>query len=836
SFSTQTATVFTFYVSQTDVNGCESPRQPVSVSVVATPSAPAVSSVSLCQGATGQFSTTIPGALWYTAATGGIGSNQPPTLNNQTSGDQIVYVSQTLNGCESPRTAVKATIYPIPAAPAVLTSLSLCQNSPASSLTATGSGLIWYGQSGQLTGAPTPNTSIAGTQSFSVSQTVSGCESPRTPLTVRILTLPASPTADPAQFCVGTTPGSLSATGSSLKWYTGSVGGVGSAGSPSFSTQTATVFTFYVSQTDVNGCESPRQPVSVSVVATPSAPAVSSVSLCQGATGQFSTTIPGALWYTAATGGIGSNQPPTLNNQTSGDQIVYVSQTLNGCESPRTAVKATIYPIPAAPTAATTFLCQFSSSGSLSATGLSLTWYNQSGRLAGAPVPNTSLAGTQSYSVSQTVNTCESPRTAVSVVIRPAPSTPTAGSISYCINDVPRSLTAAGSNIKWYTTSTDGTSSPSSPAFFTEAAKVYTFYVTQTDTSGCESVRQPVSVSVVAPPSAPTVTAIQLLCQSSQASPLTASPNTGLIWQGPGVTAIDKAPTPITSQPGAFTYLVSQKAGSCTSPAAQIVVTVSATPDAPSVTSSVAFCIGDVPTPLSATGSNLTWYTNAERMGPSLTQVVPNTNQANITTYYVTQKNANNCESPTNRVEVRVSKRATASLSGDGYIYPGDSTAIRIRLTGDARWTLQADWLSKPIVIDDPKDSLHVEWVHPTKTTTYAITSLSTACGLGESVAPYTVRVISPLSAQPIAEPMWVNAYPNPTTGEVSVNWSSPTKQTVTLQIVNATGTIIKQVTRQSTSTPQTEVFHIDTQPAGMYFIQLKSISNGVMTKPIIKH
>ncbi|GAB3884890.1 Ig-like domain-containing protein [Spirosoma agri] len=824
-----------YYVSQT-VNGCESARQPISVSIVAAPSAPLVSSVTLCQGTPGQF-TTSPNVLWYTAATGGTGVPQPPTINSQTAGELTAYISQTVVGCESPRVAVKATVYSIPTAPTTTqSSFTICQFSTPASLSATGSGLLWYGQSGLLTGAPTPGTSLAGTQSYSVTQTINGCESLRTSVTVVISTAPVAPSAGSPAYCVGTTPASLTATGTNLKWYTATTSGTASSTPPNISTQTATVFTVYVSQTDANGCESPRQPVSVSIIATPSAPTVGSVSICQGASGQFSASIPGAFWYMAATGGVGSALPPTLNNQTSGEQTVYVTQTINGCESPRAAVKAIVNPIPVAPTAAPTLLCQFSNPSSLSATGSFLTWYNQSGKLASAPVPGTSLAGTQSYSVTQTINGCESPRATVTVTVRSASSTPTVSSVRYCINDVPRSITTVISNAKWYQSSTGGTSSATSPPFLTETAQVYTFYVTQTDTSGCESLRQPVSVSVVAPPSAPTVTAAQFLCQFSKASPLTASPNTGLTWQGPNINgSTEVAPTPNTLAAGIFSYSVTQRAGTCISSVAQITVTVAQAPSPPGAQSSVAFCVGTQSSPLSATGSNLTWYTNKDLTGPASTQVIPNTSQASLTTYYVTQKDANNCESQSNSVEVRVSKRATATLSGDGYVFPGDSTAIRIRLTGDPTWTLKVDWLPKPITIDNSKDSLYVLWVHPTQTTTYKVTSLSTGCGLGDSGASYQIRVITPLSAQPTLEPLSVNAYPNPTTGDLSVNWSSPTRQTVTLQLINAIGTIVKQVTRQSTSTPQTEVFHLDTQPAGLYFLQLKTPTNGVLSRTIVK-
>ena len=826
----------TYYVSQT-VNGCESARQPLSVSVVATPSAPTVSSVSLCQGGQAQFSMPIPNALWYTSETGGIGSAQPPTLNNQTAGEQTFYVSQTVDGCESLRATVKATVYPAPAAPTLPMSVPLCQFSTATSLTATGTNLTWYNQSGKLSGAPTPNTSMAGTQSYSVSQTINTCESTRATFNVTILAAPSAPPVTAARYCVGESPRSLTATGTNLKWYTLASGGTASDTLPNFSTDVANIFTFYVSQTDASGCESARQPLSVSVVAAPSAPSVNSVSLCQGGQAQFSMPISNALWYTSATGGTGSTQPPTLNNQTAGEQTFYVSQTVNGCESPRASVKATVYPIPAAPTIqAPTYLCQFSTPGSLTATGTSLIWYDQTGKLASAPIPNTSLTGTQSYSVSQIINTCESSRATVSVVVRSAPLNPTANSVRYCIGDNPRSLSAVGSNLKWYTSNSGGTSTITSPAFFTETANVLTFFVTQTDSMGCESLRQPVSVSVVAPPQAPTVTTDQQVCQSSKVGSLTASPNTGLVWQGPGITgSSETAPIPITTQPGTFTYLVTQKAGSCTSPAAQIFFTVAPTPAAPNVQTPAIFCVGTAGTPLSATGSNLTWYTSADHTGLSSSQIIPNTSQPSITTYYVTQRSTNNCESLNSAIEVRVSPKATATLSGDGEIYPGDSTAIRVRLTGDAPWTF-TDWTSKPITINNPKDSLYVAWVRPTSTTTYAIKNLMSTCGPGDSGAPYVLRVKSPLGNLSALEPLSVNAYPNPTSGDLIVNWSSPTKQTVTLQIVNASGIIIQQVSRPSMTTPQIEFFKLGSQPAGLYFLQIKITTNGMLTKPIIKH
>lgn len=827
----------TYYVSQT-VNGCESLRAAINITPNTGPPAPTVSSVSVCQGTQGQFPATVPNALWYTAVTGGTSSTLAPTIDSRTPGEQTVYVSQLVSGCESPRTAVKATIYAIPNAPTVPAQTTVCQNSTPTALTATGSSLSWYNQTGTKSIiAPTPGTSTTGVQSFSVTQTVNTCESPKATVSVVVTAAPAAPiAANSVRYCANQTPVSLTATGTNLRWYNQATGGIASTIPPSLTNTSADTFTIFVTQTDGNNCESLRQPISVSVIATPSAPSATSIALCQGGQGEFSTDIPNPLWYTSATGGTSSQKPPILNNQNAGEQTVYVSQTINGCESPRATLRAVVYPIPNAPTVpAQTTVCQNSTSTALSATsttpGALFTWYDQTNTKSSvAPTPITSGTGVQSFSVTQTVNTCESPKATVSVFVRAAPAPPIAASVRYCVRDITQPLSVTGTSLKWYDRQNGGSPS-NTPGFFTDSAQVYTFYVSQTDANNCESLRQPVSVSVVAAPPVPSVNANQVFCQNSRADTLKASPNTGLLWSVAGSTVTSEiAPIPATSQPNTFTYLVSQKAGSCVSSQAQIVVRIAPQPTRPSVTTAVSYCVGATSVPLSATGTNLTWYTAADRGGQTFTQIRPSTVQAGSTIYYVTQKNTDNCESPNSSVEVRVSNRATATLSGDGSVYPGDSTAIRVRLTGDGPWRFTFD--GQPIIATD---SLKVIWVHPSSTYEYRLLNLVTDCGAGTVSGPYLLRVLAPLATQSSIEPISVKAYPNPTTGDVAVDWSSPTRQAVTFQIINAAGTIVRQVTRQASTTPQTEHFQLDTQPAGTYFLKVQTDTNGVQGKSIIK-
>lgn len=337
----------------------------------------------------------------------------------------------------------------------------------------------------------------------------------------------------------------------------------------------------------------------------------------------------------------------------------------------------------------------------------------------------------------------------------------------------------------------------------------------------------------MAAPSPPTVTTSQAACQFTKANPLVASPNTGLIWQGSGISGtIDIAPTPVTTQPATFTYIVAQKAGSCISLPSAITFTVNKLPDAPVIASPATFCIGQNATPLIAVASGqLIWYTNADHSGLSLSQVIVNTISSTIRTYYVTQTDANKCESLNSALEVRVSAKATARLTGDGSINPGDSTAIRVRLSGDGPWTF-TNWDAKAI---STTDSLYVKWEKPTAPRTYAITNLRSACGAGDILNNYAIRVNAPLGIQSMAEPLLLKTYPNPTTGDVSVEWSSPVRQEINLQIVNAEGKVIKQISRQSTSVSQTELFQLGIHPPGVYILKVMTQKNGVSSKSILK-
>ncbi|MDZ7646684.1 MAG: hypothetical protein U5K54_05580 [Cytophagales bacterium] len=179
---------------------------------------------------------------WYSdislstlVATGSSPTNLQLDFSSASANMKTVYVTETINAsnCTSPSTVVILTVDAIPSAPTVTSPVAYCEGETAVALTATGSNLLWYtvlvGGIGNAT-APTPSTAVVGTTNYFVSQTVSGCESPRAQIDVIVNATPTAPTvASPVTYCEGATAIALTATGSNLLWYTLSVGGVGSA-------------------------------------------------------------------------------------------------------------------------------------------------------------------------------------------------------------------------------------------------------------------------------------------------------------------------------------------------------------------------------------------------------------------------------------------------------------------------------------------------------------------------------------------------------------------------------------------------------------------------------
>jgi hypothetical protein len=763
--STASAGTKSYFVSQT-VSNCESPRAEIVVTVSACtpPAAPTVVNKSYTVGdAAVPLTATGANLKWYAAATGGAGSGTAPTPSTASPGSKSYFVSQTVSNCESPRAEIVVTVSACtpPAAP-VVSNVVYCIGSPTSKLTATGAGLKWYSESSGGVGsgtAPTPSSAAEGTTSYFVSQTVGACESARAEIKVTVnKTNP--PAVTNLEYCLNATASTLTATGTALSWYAAASGGTGSASAPTPTTNAIGTKSYYVTQT-LNGCESARAEIKVSVKNLSPLPTVTAiVNICQNAPATALTATGTDLsWYTAATGGNALASAPIPATATSGTTSYYVSQTAAGlCEGPRAKIDVVVKDTPVMPTVTPVNYCVSATATALTPAGGVYKWYNAptggTGSATG-PVPITTTPGTTSYYLTQS-NTygnlsCESPRAKLDVIVNATPAPlPTVSDI-FCQERADKTYTfptkaSDGNTINWYTAATGGTATTATPSVNLKTAGETTFYATQISGKGCESIARIVQKVKVKPlPALPGIEKPVIeYCQFVPAVPLTATPVTNgiLNWyktNDQGEAPSGAAPTPSTAEGGTTSYFVGQTLEGCIGDRAKIDVKINTTPK-PTTTTALAYCQNQVAPVLSATGTVLKWYREANGAEWQGVPFTPFTEKVQDYSFYVTQTGANGCESPKEEIKIHIKSLPSATISGSSTIDLGQTATVTIKFTGDGPWIYA---LSNGVT-DTTNQANHQVQVKPSTTTSYLVTEVSNACGKGLPIGTALVTVKVP--------------------------------------------------------------------------------------------
>jgi gliding motility-associated-like protein len=805
--STTVAGVTTYYVSQN--NGtCEGPRSAIAVTVLAAIPPPIVSTpVNICQNATTTpLTATGTNLLWYLNSSGGVGSTTAPTPPTTVSGIILYYVSQTIGGCESQRELITVNINTTPLPPTVVSPLSICQGSTPTPLTAGGTNLLWYntftGGVGSST-APSPSTATAGTIIYYVSQSIGVCESPRDDIIVNIDVTPAPPTVTTTTFayCQNQFAPPLSATGTNITWFTTATGGTGTTVTPVPLTSTPGVTNYYVAQ--VNGaCQSTRVQIAVTVSPGPNTPTVTTpINVCQGATAPVINVTPSAgatlNWYTVPTGGVSSSTTPTVNTAIAGTTTHYVSQYIGACESPRAAIVVNVMSSPPVPIVTTPVTyCQNQTATALTANGASLLWYaNSSGGTGSstAPTPNTTITGTTTYYVSQSIpGACEGPRVGITVNVNPAPSAaPTVTTpVNYCVGSATVPLQATGTNLLWFTSLT-GTGSATVPTPSSAAVGNTTYYVANS-IGVCEGPKATILVNVLSYPTAPTVVTPQTFCPGSTPVALTGI-GTNLMWYTLPVGGVgtSTAPVPSTATLGTTTYYVSQSNGTCESPRTSIVVDI-ANPLNVFIGNDVTICQGSSITfnPIvTPTGATYQW----RPLGTIPTSTIDNVTLLDATVspvdtaLYVLKANIGSCTKE-DTVKVNVIWKPIVDAGINTAICLGDSALLQGSLSHFSAPTL-ATYLWTPA--DSVTDVTNINtYVHPTKTIWYKLTASTTVAGYGCAFDSYdSVRVtLQPnVFANAGNDTIAVKNVPHQlnATGGVNYNWFSPTANIVNPFIKN---------------------------------------------------
>ncbi|MEI6852601.1 MAG: T9SS type A sorting domain-containing protein, partial [Bacteroidota bacterium] len=333
---------------------------------------------------------------------------------------------------------------------------------------------------------------------------------------------PLAPVVTNTTYCQNNTAAALNATaaiGGTLNWYgTDATGGTASNIATIPSTSNVGATNYYVSQT-VNGVESDRAIISVQVNALPASPSsitgnttvttttieVYSVTNVVGMTYQW--TLPSFMSGSSSTNSISTN----INTAGSGNLSV-VAINANGCKSsPASTLVITsslfVTPVPAATNAIFVIGDAANPANTnpqiTGANGATLSFYTSASGGTSTSAQNLpSTPGVYTYYVSQTINGIESALVAYTVTMKPL--VPTIAAISYCQNATAIALTATGTALKWYATSTSTPNLSSAPIPATNTAGSTSYYVSQT-VNGVESDRIALVVTINPTPAQPSV-------------------------------------------------------------------------------------------------------------------------------------------------------------------------------------------------------------------------------------------------------------------------------------------------------------------------------------------
>ncbi len=512
---TSSAGTFTYYVSQANASGCEGPRVAITVTVSPTSVAGTASAAAstICLGTTTALSLTgntgtiqwqsSPNNSTWTNITGATTASYTTAALTATTYFRAVVTS---GGCAAVNSNVVTVTVPSVATPTTTTSITLCEGSTASQLTATaasGHTLQWYtvatGGTASTT-APTPDASTAGTSTYYVSQlnNTSNCESARVPIVVTVYVVPAAPTATTTiNYCQGATATALSATASSglnLLWYTAATGGTSSATAPTPTTTTVGSTTYYVSQKANAGSYSFATGNNTNLLgAYPNL----------GQTFQVASnvilntiTFDIVYFYGAA--------PATLKiyNGYGGTLLATANNVVNAMSLHNYGVQFSFSGQNLQLNTGQTYYMELTSSVNMYIWGNSNVLASGVAYVNGVAQANSDCGFTLAATLN--VNPCESTRTAITVNVNAIPSAPTATNLTICANSTASPLTAtaaSGHTLQWYSVATGGTASTTAPTPNTSVSGTSTYYVSQkNDTTGCESSRTAITVTI---PTAP---------------------------------------------------------------------------------------------------------------------------------------------------------------------------------------------------------------------------------------------------------------------------------------------------------------------------------------------
>jgi gliding motility-associated-like protein len=432
------------------------------------------------------------------------------------------------------------------------------------------------------------------------------------------------------------------------------------------------------------------------------APAVPRASLASpacagGSLNLLATSVtPGVTYHWSGPNGFTSNQQnPTLANVTataSGKYYVWVQ--INTCISEKDSLDVLVGNTVTTPiTDATLTYCEGQAATQLTATtspGNTLLWYSTPGGGTGnlvAPIPQTSIAGTATYYVSQkSALGCESNRSAIMVTTNAAPKSSIVSETIRCQNDNVLFSSNVQSQdpvttLRWNFSNGATAIGPSTNYRFSNPG-TYSVQLKVTTTKGCSDS----SVQNIQIQPAPTLITSQdiNLCRGHSAQ-LNVQGAASYQWTPMNALSCSTCPTPIATPSASTTYVVEgRNAAGCR---AYDTVKISVVqPFKVSVSPNDSICVGSSVN-LLATGAPLYQWSPSQGLN-NTTISNPVSRPTTTTNYTVVGYDQYNCFTDTARVLIAVGQYPTVDLGPELTLAAGTMHPLKATVTNGPirRW------------------------------------------------------------------------------------------------------------------------------------------------------
>jgi len=256
-------------------------------------------------------------------------------------------------------------------------------------------------------------------------------------------------------------------------------------------------------------------------------------------------------------------------------------------------------------------------------------------------INNAGLTAAGTYTVTMLRNGCKN-IDSVAVVVNPTPPAPDVTDTVYCQGQPAAQLTAAGTNLMWYTSPNGGTGSATAPTPSTSSPGTTMYYVTQTSADGCTSDRAKIKVKVQPFKIPQLAVSDSVVCYGNRIlftannAEKTNEDYDGITWSFEGGESIENT-NPVYhsfNTPGTFTYSVTVKYKVCPVQPASAQITVIPQPFI-NLGPDKAFCPGGEAVVLTDNVNYSTpgakWLWNNGETGSSLTVTQAGTYYARVT-------------------------------------------------------------------------------------------------------------------------------------------------------------------------------------------------------------